>query len=100
MLKVAAEIAGGHHERWDGDGYPNGLRGEEIPVSARIVAIVDVYDALVHSRVYKSAFEEHVALDMMRELAGTQFDPELFEVFLAHLDEMREIRLRVTDSSF
>ncbi len=100
MLKVAAEIAGGHHERWDGGGYPNGLSGNDIPVSARIVAIVDVYDALVHSRVYKSAFEEHVALDMMRKLVGAQFDPELFEVFIQHLDEMRDIRLRVTDSTF
>lgn len=99
MLNIAAEIAGCHHEYWDGSGYPDGLKGEEIPVSARIVAIVDVYDALVHSRVYKSAFQEHVALDMMRDLVGTQFDPMLFDVFVEHIDEMREIRLRVTDSA-
>ena len=99
MLKIAAEIAGGHHEYWNGTGYPEGLKGEEIPISARIVAIVDVYDALVHSRVYKSAFEEHVALDMMRAQAGVQFDPDLFEVFVKNLEEMRAIRQRVTDSS-
>jgi response regulator RpfG family c-di-GMP phosphodiesterase len=99
MLKIAAEIAGGHHEYWDGSGYPEGLSGEEIPIAARIVSIVDVYDALVHSRVYKSAFQEHVALDMMRELVGIQFDPDLYEVFENNIDEMRDIRLRVTDSN-
>lgn len=99
MLKIAAEIAGGHHEYWDGSGYPNGLRGEEIPISARIVSIVDVYDALVHSRVYKDAFQEHVALDMMGDLVGIQFDPDLFTLFVDNIEEMRDIRLRVKDSS-
>ncbi|MFN3238220.1 MAG: HD-GYP domain-containing protein [Pseudomonadales bacterium] len=99
MLKIAAEIAGGHHEYWDGSGYPEGKKGQDIPISARIVSIVDVYDALVHSRVYKAAFQEPVALDMMRELVGVQFDPELFEVFVANIEEMRDIRNRVSDSS-
>jgi len=98
MLHIASEIAGSHHEYWNGDGYPEGLKGENIPVSARIVSIVDVYDALVHTRVYKTAFEEHVALAMMRELVGTQFDPDLFAVFLDNLDEMREIRNAVVDN--
>lgn len=97
MLKIASDIAGSHHEFWDGSGYPLGLKGEDIPISARIVSIVDVYDALVHSRVYKEAFAEHVALDMMRMQVGSQFDPNLFELFLANLDEMREIRNRVVD---
>ena len=98
MLKIAAEIAGAH-EYWNGTGYPDGLKGEEIPVSARIVAIVDVYDALVHSRVYKEAFQEHIALDMMRDLVSTQFDPDLFQVFVENIEEMREICSRITDSS-
>lgn len=97
MLKIASEIAGCHHECWNGSGYPFGLKGEAIPISARIVSIVDVYDALVHSRVYKEAFKEHVALEMMRIQVGIQFDPDLFELFVANLEEMREIRHRVVD---
>ena len=97
MLCIASEIAGSHHEYWNGLGYPEGLKGEDIPVSARIVSIVDVYDALVHRRVYKTAFEEHVALEMMRGLVNIQFDPDLFAVFLDNLDEMRDIRGTVID---
>ena len=97
MLQLAAEIAGGHHEYWDGTGYPDRRKGDDIPVAARIVSIVDVYDALVHNRVYKTAFQETVALEMMAKLVGTQFDPELYQVFIANLDEMRHIRLQVTD---
>ena len=99
MLRIAADIAGSHHEFWDGSGYPEGLAGNDIPIAARIVSIVDVYDALVHSRVYKSAYQEHVALEMMSKLVGHQFDPELFQVFLDNLDEMRQIRNRVPDTS-
>lgn len=97
MLKIASDIAGAHHEFWNGSGYPLGLKGSEIPIAARIVSIVDVYDALVHSRVYKEAFKEIVALDMMAKLVGTQFDPDLFAIFVANLDEMRAIRQRVVD---
>ena len=97
MVQMAAEIAGGHHERWDGKGYPLGLKGDEIPVSARIVAIVDVYDALTHQRVYKDAIFEDEAIRMMEEGRGSQFDPELFDLFVAHLETMRGIRLRVPD---
>lgn len=97
MLCIASEIAGSHHEYWNGLGYPEGLKGEDIPVSARIVSIVDVYDALVHRRVYKTAFEEHVALEMMRGLVNIQFDPDLFAVFLDNLNEMRDIRGTVID---
>lgn len=98
MLRIASEIAGSHHEYWNGLGYPEGLKGEDIPVSARIVSIVDVYDALVHRRVYKTAFEENVALEMMRGLVDIQFDPDLFAVFIDNLDEMRDIRNAVIDS--
>ena len=92
MLDLAAEIAGGHHEKWDGTGYPRGLKGEEIPQSARIVSMLDVYDALVHRRVYKNAFSEDETLKTMTELVGTQFDPELFEVFKHTLSRIREIK--------
>jgi response regulator RpfG family c-di-GMP phosphodiesterase len=76
-LTYGAEIAGCHHEHWDGKGYPNGLRGPEIPLSARIVAVVDVYDSLMHERVYKEAWPREQALAFIRERSGTQFDPEV-----------------------
>lgn len=91
VLKQAAEISLYHHERYDGKGYPHGLKGEEIPECARIVAIVDVYDALIHKRVYKEAFEEDIVGEMMLAQVGKHFDPYLFGVFLNCLDEIREI---------
>lgn len=97
MIKMASEIAASHHENWDGSGYPAGLKGDEIPVAARIVSIVDVYDALVHARVYKPAFTEPEALRMMAGLAGTKFDPELYELFMDNLQAMRDIREQVQD---
>ena len=71
-----------HHECWDGGGYPSGLKGEEIPLSARIVSIVDVYDSLTHVRVYKRAWTEEEALDEIEKLTGTKFDPRVAEAFL------------------
>lgn len=97
MVRMAADIAIGHHEFWNGSGYPHGRKGDEIPESARIVAIVDVYDALVHKRVYKEAIPEDEAIGMMRELVGKQFDPTIFEVFVSELDAMRRIRSEVPD---
>jgi len=97
MMNTASDIARCHHERWDGSGYPQGLKAEGIPISARITAIVDVYDALVHKRVYKPAFGEAEAMVMMSEMAGTQIDPRLFEVFQQLLPEMRAIREQVQD---
>lgn len=82
FLEMAHEIALYHHERWDGLGYPFGRRGEAIPLSARIVSIADVYDALVSERIYKPAFPHEQCVAMIREGAGTQFDPELVNVFL------------------
>ncbi|NIB43656.1 HD domain-containing protein [Pseudomaricurvus alkylphenolicus] len=95
MMDMASDIARFHHERWDGTGYPDGLLGEAIPISCRITAIVDVYDALVHERVYKPAYDEPTALNMMRELAGNHLDPNLFEVFLELLPEIRRIRQEI-----
>jgi putative two-component system response regulator len=79
---MAREITFAHHERWDGTGYPHGLRGEEIPLAARIVAIVDVYDALSSRRVYKAALPHEECVAMIRSLAGTHFDPALVEQWL------------------
>jgi response regulator RpfG family c-di-GMP phosphodiesterase len=81
LLKVAARIALCHHERWDGTGYPNGLRGEEIPIEARIVAVTDVYDALRTKRPYKDEFDSNKALQIMLEGAGTHFDPHVIGTF-------------------
>jgi len=81
-----------HHEKWDGTGYPKGLSGKEIPESARITTIVDVYDALVHRRVYKEASSEETALKIMGQMVGKHFDPELYQVFLDNLDQIRNIK--------
>ncbi len=97
MIRLAAEIAGSHHEHWDGNGYPNGLVGENIPIGARIVAIVDVYDALVHKRVYKDAYPEDQAISMMSDLVATQFDPVIFQIFADNLETMRAIRNEFKD---
>ncbi len=91
FLQMAREIALCHHERWDGDGYPRGLKGEEIPLAARIVAIADNYDALVSRRPYKEAFPHDKVVAMIRNGAGTQFDPRLVEVFLEIEQEFHEI---------
>ena len=86
-LSYGAQIAGGHHECYDGSGYPRGLKGENIPLAARIVAVVDVFDALVHRRLYKEPWPVSQALDYMRKASGKQFDPEILEVFLALIEE-------------
>ena len=82
-LSLGAQIAGGHHEWYDGNGYPRGLKGDEIPLAARIVAVVDVFDALVHKRLYKDAWELEAALDYLRNQSGKQFDPVVLEAFLS-----------------
>lgn len=91
FLQMAREIARCHHERWDGTGYPNGLKGEAIPLAARIVAIADNYDALVSRRPYKDPFPHDKVVAMIRAGAGTQFDPSLVEIFLEIEREFREI---------
>jgi len=90
VTQMARSIALTHHERWDGKGYPQGLRGEEIPVAGRITAIIDVYDALTSSRPYKSAFPQEEAVAIIRDGAGSQFDPQLVEYFLDIHDELRQ----------
>jgi putative two-component system response regulator len=90
VTRMARDIALTHHERWDGTGYPCGLKGEEIPVTGRITAIIDVYDALISIRPYKQAMSVEEALAMIREGSGHQFDPGLVEHFFAIQDEFQK----------
>ncbi|MBR4574504.1 MAG: HD domain-containing protein [Lachnospiraceae bacterium] len=90
-LKEARNMAAYHHERWDGKGYPEGIHGEVIPLSARIMAVADVFDALTSPRVYKSAFPLEKSLAILEEGKGTQFDPKCVEVFLDALPEVKVI---------
>ncbi|MEK6799600.1 MAG: HD domain-containing phosphohydrolase [Planctomycetota bacterium] len=88
FLGMAAEIARSHHERFDGSGYPAGLRGEDIPLSARIVGLADVYDALTHQRVYKPAYPPEVAKAMIEAETGKHFDPVVARAFVDCFDEL------------
>jgi putative two-component system response regulator len=97
FLKYAEEIALGHHEKWDGSGYPQGLSGEEIPISARLMAIADVYDALLSKRCYKEAFSHEKALSIMAEGKGQHFDPVMLQVFLDNEPEFFAIAEKYND---
>ena len=90
-LKEARNMAAYHHERWDGKGYPEGIHGEVIPLSARIMAVADVFDALTSPRVYKPAFPLEKALSIIDEGKGSQFDPKVVEAFMDSLDEVKVI---------
>jgi HD-GYP domain-containing protein (c-di-GMP phosphodiesterase class II) len=97
FLLIAAEIAATHHEKWDGTGYPNGLRGQDIPLSGRIMAVADIYDALISRRCYKDAFLHDRAKALMRNLGETTFDPEVLDAFLAIEAEILQIATRFRD---
>lgn len=88
VIQCAAQIALSHHECWDGSGYPHGLKGDQIPLAARIVSVADVYDALVSQRAYKPAWSKDRVLHEMKLGRGTKFDPEVLDVFIAHIEEM------------
>ncbi|MBK7045065.1 MAG: HD domain-containing protein [bacterium] len=92
MISMGAEVARCHHEKWDGTGYPAGLKGREIPLSARIVAIADVYDALTSRRVYKDAWTHEETAKTMQAERGKHFDPELLDIFLGHSGDLARIR--------
>jgi len=98
LLQTGAVIALGHHEQYDGSGYPKGISGEDIPVEARIAAIADVFDALTSKRVYKDALPVTAAVEIMREGRGRYFDPGLLDIFLAEMDAVMRIRERFRDS--
>jgi adenylate cyclase len=97
FLKTAREIALTHHEKWDGTGYPHGLKGNTIPLSGRLMALADVYDALISERVYKRAISHETAADIIRNNRGTHFDPEIVNVFDALENEFMAINLDHTD---
>ena len=88
LVQTAYHVARYHHERWDGRGYPDGLVGEMIPLEARIMAVADVYDALVSKRVYKAPMSYEKAAQIMQEGMGTQFDPNMYLVFLSCRKEL------------
>ncbi len=97
FLQAAKAMARWHHERWDGKGYPDGLKGEEIPLPARLMAIADVFDALISVRPYKRAYSYDEARDLIAAGCGTQFDPQLCEQFLAHYAEFVAIAEKYPD---
>ena len=84
-LKPALDIPYCHHEKWDGSGYPRGLKGEQIPLAARIFAVADVYDALTSDRPYRKAWSKEKTLEHIREQSGTHFDPQVVELFLQEI---------------
>ncbi|ABK45894.1 response regulator receiver modulated metal dependent phosphohydrolase [Magnetococcus marinus MC-1] len=99
LMSLSKEISLTHHEKWDGSGYPHGLRGEQIPLAGRIVAIADVFDALTSERPYKKAWSVEKAVEIIEKDAGTHFDPSLVPVFLKTLPEALEIKARYGESS-
>lgn len=99
FLAVAKEIAKGHHEKWDGTGYPSGLKGNEIPLSARFMAIADVFDALVCKRVYKKAMSYEDALNIIKEGRGKHFDPDIADAFVANFQDIVQIAHSLTDDA-
>lgn len=98
FLRIAKEIALSHHEKWDGSGYPQGLSGEAIPISARLMALADVYDALINRRVYKEPMPHSEAMRIIAAGRGSHFDPDIVDAFLAKQDELKAIATKYADS--
>lgn len=97
LISMARDIALWHHERWDGTGYPHGLKGEETPFPARIMALADVYDALVSKRVYKEPVEHQEVVDIILESSGTHFDPAIVEVFAEYAERFSDIKEKIKE---
>jgi putative two-component system response regulator len=97
LVKLAANIAHTHHEKWDGSGYPRGLRGDEIPIEGRIAAVADVFDALTSERPYKKAWPLEDAVSLLERGRALHFDPELVDLFLGSMDEVLEIKHEYLD---
>ena len=98
FLRLAKEIAYSHQEKWDGSGYPEGLAGDAIPISARLMAVADVYDALISRRVYKEGMPHEKAVQIIAEGRGSHFDPDVCDAFLANLPAFQQIAARYADS--
>jgi len=99
ILQASAVVAHSHHEKWDGSGYPTGLKGEEINIFGRITAIADVFDALGHDRVYKKAWVLEDILELFREERGKHFDPRLVDIFFENLDEFLKVQKNLGDNT-
>jgi putative two-component system response regulator len=97
FIRLGETIAQSHHEKWDGSGYPNGLKGVEIPIAGRIAAIADVFDALISKRPYKEAFSVEKSLAIIREGRGSHFDPDVVDAFFAIQDEILTIKKQYGD---
>ena len=98
FLRIAKDIAHYHHEKWDGSGYPEGLAGDAIPVPARLMALADVFDALIARRVYKAPLPFERAVNIIRQGRASHFDPDIVDAFLDCLDEFEAIAARYADS--
>jgi putative two-component system response regulator len=99
LIEMAGIIAYSHHEKWDGSGYPDGLKGVDIPLFARIAAIADVFDALISRRPYKEPWTIDAAARFIRGEAGKHFDPDLVEIFFEHFDEIMAIQSEYADKT-
>lgn len=97
FLNAATNIAYTHHEKWDGSGYPQGLKGDEIPIEGRLMAIADVYDALTSKRAYKEKFSYEKTENMIISESGTHFDPTLIKAFIDLKSEFRKIAQKYED---
>ena len=98
FLNMAKEIAYGHQEKWDGSGYPEGIGGDAIPLSARLMAVADVYDALISRRVYKEGMPHERAVEIIAEGKGHHFDPDIVDAFVGLQAEFQDIARRFADS--
>lgn len=98
FLRLGMDIAYGHHEKWNGTGYPEGLSGDDIPIPARLMAVADVYDVLISRRIYKLPYPHEESVDIIKEASGTHFDPDIVTAFLELSDQFRQIAEKYSDS--
>lgn len=99
LLKFAKEISRDHHEKWNGSGYPHGLKGNDIPISARVMAVADVYDALMSKRPYKEPISHTETLQIIKDGAGQHFDPMVVKAFLENHEEFNNIAKKFKDEN-